>query len=132
MYSTNNEELKHYGILGMRWGRRRTPEQLRAAAGKLETRNENLQRKYINNKNHASKFRTKAYSPLATRSMRDKRLYEAGKYEARAQRYLANMMKNKETISIFNNTADALDAGKVLKGNRFVMKYEQDTLELKI
>lgn len=33
----NNSELLHYGILGMKWGVRRTPEQLRRARGELKS-----------------------------------------------------------------------------------------------
>lgn len=46
----DDEYLMHYGIKGMRWGFRRTPEQLARAAGRLtkkKTRDLNLRLKRV-------------------------------------------------------------------------------------
>ena len=44
-------ELYHYGKKGMKWGVRRTPEQLRRLSGKLETKNDKLRAKFEIEKN---------------------------------------------------------------------------------
>lgn len=41
----DNNELRHYGILGMKWGVRRTEQQLAKARGRVSELEEKLQRK---------------------------------------------------------------------------------------
>ena len=41
----NNSELLHYGILGMKWGVRRTPGQLRRARGELKSESDDGSKK---------------------------------------------------------------------------------------
>lgn len=127
--NSESEELKHYGILGMRWGVRRTPDQLRRASAKLDRKNEKLQNKYIKTTDKATRMRNKAYSPLATKSRSEKRLFEANKLEAKGKRYEALMLKNEQKKSVFDNTLSAIEKGKVLEGNKFVMKYEKETVK---
>lgn len=40
----NNDYIAHYGVLGMRWGIRRTKDQLRRASGKSKNQNEDEKR----------------------------------------------------------------------------------------
>lgn len=153
----NSEELIHYGVLGMRWGIRRTPEQLRRAAGKLSTKNSRYNDIVVKESSKASKgspkaaklrskaakARKKEYGMFTSKSKADELEYKAKKWEARASvlettgnkhkakadKFLAKINKNNEKISTFINTAKALESGKVLKGNQFVMKYEQATID---
>lgn len=153
----NQEYLMHYGILGMRWGVRRTPEQLGHKVAKLESRNQKYMSKVVKAKaaganklpkasklrNKATKLRAKEYGFFTSKSEAEEYEHKAKKLEARAanleresvsggakaKKYLAKINKNRETISIFNNTIDSLNSGKVLAGNQFLMKYEKATLD---
>lgn len=126
---SNPDELKHYGVLGMRWGVRRSPEQLRRAANKLDGKNEKLQNKYVKYNSKAAKARDKKYGLFTSKSKAEKLEFKAQKYEARGKKMLAKMMKNEETKSVFENTLKAIDSGTVLKGNKFFMKYERETIK---
>lgn len=153
----SNSELIHYGVLSMRWSVRRTPEQLRRAAGQLSAKNskykdiavkENVKAtqgspKAAKLRSKAAKARKKEYGLFTSKKKADELEYKAKKYEARAailetkgnkhkakaDKFLAKIDKNNEKISTFINTAKALESGKVLKGNQFVMKYEQATID---
>lgn len=157
-----NNELKHYGVLGMKWGVRRTPEQLRAKSGKLQAKNAKLQKKKTileekarksesKNAGYAARLRSqanynrnKAYSWFTSERKAASLEYKARKLEARANNLEsvskelrakaksveARMQNNEDLIKIYNSTANALDSGKIVQGNRFVdkffMQYEDD------
>lgn len=123
------DELMHYGVLGMRWGVRRSAAKLRAKSGRLERKNEKLQNKYVKQNLKAAKIRNKMYGRFTSKEKAEKLDFKASKLEARGKKYLAKMMKNEERKSVFDNTAKVLESGKVLAGNRFVMKYEQETIK---
>ena len=50
----NNSELLHYGILGMKWGVRRTPEQLRRVRGELKSESDGGSKKTTSSKSSSS------------------------------------------------------------------------------
>ena len=67
-----NDEFMHYGVLGMKWGVRRTPEQLGHTVEKLTKRNEKLQKKTVRANHKSSKWHNKAEN-----SKYSKRLHKA-------------------------------------------------------
>lgn len=56
----NNSELLHYGILGMKWGVRRTPEQLRRARGELKSESDGGSKKTTSSKSSSSSGKKRA------------------------------------------------------------------------
>lgn len=59
----NQNELLHYGVLGMKWGVRRTPEQLARARGKSKSSSDEISDDY-----------KKAHSRKSVKSMSDAEL----------------------------------------------------------
>ena len=81
--------LKHYGILGMKWGIRRTPEQLARARGRYKT--------YKLHKDYK-----KAHTPKSVKSMSDaelrKRLKRLQMEQQYSQLHSSNVNKGKKYI----------------------------------
>lgn len=65
----NENEFMHYGVLGMKWGVRRTPEQLGHKIQKLKSRNERLSKKTVQANHKASKWHTKATDSKYSRQL---------------------------------------------------------------
>lgn len=149
--------LQHYGVLGMRWGIRRTPEQLRRAANKMQNRNtrqyDRVVKAEARGNTHAPKVarlqrkaakkRAKKYGFFTSKKRAEKLEWKAEKLEARAakietkdatkrakaKKLVARINRRNEKISTFLNTANALESEKVLAGNRFFMRYERATVD---
>jgi hypothetical protein len=71
----NQNELKHYGILGMKWGIRRTPEQISRTKGHVDSASGIVKEaKNINNsvKNIRSSSRNKDLSSMSDKELREK------------------------------------------------------------
>lgn len=136
--------IYHYGVKGMRWGIRRTPEQLGRKIESLTAKNKKIQEKRVDRANiksakyaeKASKFRYKATKKKAfatsTSDLEKAQKFEfkaakleikSNKFKAMAAKGQAKINKNKELISVFEKTIDAIDDGTIKRGESFVENF---------
>lgn len=138
--------LEHYGIKGMRWGIRRTPEQLGHKISKLKRKSLNLEKKIVKaeeKKDKADRKVLKYYNrgliKAATNDMKGaNKLYKNAKtWNKRSEEYQKYILKTRERISknamlarFYQQTIDAIDSGLISEGNgfidRFIMRYPDD------
>lgn len=136
--------LEHYGVLGMKWGIRRTPEQLGHKTSKSSIRkSSNLKKagaKLKTYKKLAANYQDKAVvTALKTRALRfaegmdwvaddsaSAEYFRASHYEFEAQKYA------KEHQNLFEKTkVDSVDQELVDLGKKYIKQYERvegDTL----
>lgn len=85
-----NDELMHYGVKGMRWGVRRTPEQLGRKVSRLERKNASLEKKVVRGKVRAASYEAlgdRYYKKYLTReafATSDRKIRRARKIKYRA------------------------------------------------
>lgn len=107
----NGEYLEHYGVPGMRWGFRKTPEQLARRVSKLQRKNEQLDRHLNANKEvsmHKKLNKGKALLSKADRLQRKRDRFQkkavpgflrstrkAAKYQVKANKYAARAAKKR-------------------------------------
>lgn len=126
----NNNELKHYGVLGMRWGFRKTPEQLARRVTRMDKANEKFEKKLNANKEaskqqqlakgqrklaKAARFERKALkferkskpSLFRSENKAAKNMVKANKYRAKANKYRAKgeLLSSKASSYISNQSA---------------------------
>lgn len=138
--------LEHYGVKGMKWGIRRTPEQLGHKISKLKRKNLNLEKKIVKAEEKqdkasrkAKKYYNKGLIKAATNDMEEAyEFYEkASSWNARSKEYQQYVLSAREKISknamlarFYQQTIDAIDSGLISEGNgfidRFIMRYPDD------
>lgn len=136
---TADEFLEHHGIKGMKWGIRRTPEQLGHKISKLKRKNFNLEKKIVKAEEKqdkasrkAKKYYNKGLIKSATNDMEEAyKFYEkASSWNARSEEYRQYVLSTREKISknamltrFYQQTIDAIDSGLISKGSGFIDRF---------
>lgn len=143
---TADEFLEHHGIKGMKWGIRRTPEQLGHKISKLKRKNLNLEKKIVKAEEKqdkasrkAKKYYNKGLIKSATNDMEEayKFYKKASSWNARSEEYRQYVLSAREKISknailtrFYQQTIYAIDSGLISKGSgfidRFIIRYPDD------
>lgn len=127
-------ELIHYGVPGMKWGIRRSTEQLGSRVSKLQKKNVSLNKKLNEQQNNARKYEIKSanmkernskYESKWTKANRKKAKYDL-KYRRELGRQNPNgnkLEKYSEKVNKYNNRM--LKAEKKIKYNGYAVKAEK-------
>lgn len=125
----------HYGILGMKWGRRRTPEELMRARGRLEKKYEKTERKVTKQDVKSSKYRLKA-ARLRKKALNsgfslnaDKILkYEikSAKMDERIAKGRKRLSKLNQKINILDTELDSFSPEEIAAAKRIIYGYDDD------
>lgn len=131
------DELMHFGVKGMKWGVRRTPEQLGNKINKLSSKNERLKQdtsRYVDN---AKKYMAKSVSANKHNAKYEKRLTKAtakkAKYDVKLTRALSKRNPNAEKVAKYTAKTAKYQhkinkAQRKIKYNKWAVKSEEMTL----
>lgn len=122
----DDHQLKHYGVKGMKWGVRRTPEQLGHRKAKEEKKLAKNEKRYDKKHKAAVRYRRTLYFRPKSRIMwmLDR---SSAKYELRVMRGKRKLERLEEAINVanvLNRVASELNTSKknVLKEHRDAFK----------
>ena len=125
-----NEEIKHYGVVGMKWGVRRNPQK---AMGKASTKLRKLDGRYQKKQEKANasaqKAENKTHSFFATESGIRKATQKANKHQNKANRAAYKTYKwYKAMEKTFSKTITSLSQEDINIGRRYVEKIERKSI----
>lgn len=128
------DELMHHGVKGMRWGIRRTPEQLGNRVTKLTERNKELNRDVGIYSDRARDYEVRSAKASAKNSKWEGKLAKAtakkAKYDFKQQKEMSRRNPNADKIANYAGKAAAANmkitkAQSKLKYNKWSVKSEE-------
>lgn len=108
-FDDNSEDLEHYGILGMKWGVRRTPEQLGRGINKLEAKRKRAEKKYQKVERNKGSMTYAKYN---------KKSYKTSKKLDKAERRLMDFMKT--NFELFGESQSYLNGKQADIGRKWI------------
>ena len=124
---THTDELYHYGVLGMRWGIRRSSQQLGNKVGKLNRKNDKLSERRSELLRKADEYAVKSAKVQKGNAKYEKRLNKftskKAKYDLKLNRQLSKRNPNADKIAEYT-AKSAKYNNKILKAQR-KLKYNK-------
>lgn len=132
-----DEYLAHFGVKGMKWGVRRTPEQLGNRVSKLSSKNERLATNADKYTNKAKQYHEKSVKADKHNAKYEKRLSKAtakkAKYDVKLTRALSKRNPNADKVAKYTAKTAKYQhrinkAQRKIKYNKWAVKSEEMNL----
>lgn len=133
----SNDELMHYGRKGMKWGVRRTPQQLGYKVSKLTAKNKKLQSSANESTRTAADYHKKSVVFQSKQKKYEKRLAKAtakkAKYDLKVQKQASKKHIDSDKVAKYaaksaKYNTKVLKAQKKIKYNKYELQSEKAKL----
>lgn len=124
----SNSELYHHGVKGMKWGIRRTPQQLGHKIEKLTTKNEQLKRQAAEYDAAGLKYESKSVRNQKRNAKYEARIVKAEKKKAKYDLKLDKELnkRNPDSDKVGKYTVKSKDYENIINKARKKLKYNKD------